>query len=75
MVNRPCMFCISCFIHLDGICEKPCAELRESNSNNVFQPKIILFFLSVKNNEIIDYYICVDKVSEKISLSHFDYTN
>ena len=36
MVNRPCMFCILCFIHLDGIGEKPCAEHRESNSNNVF---------------------------------------
>ena len=54
------MFCMSGFIHLDGIGEKPCAEHRESNSNNVFQPKIILFFYSVKNNEIIDYYICVD---------------
>ena len=43
-VNRPCMFCISGFIHLDGIGEKPCDEHRESNSNNVFQPKIILFF-------------------------------
>ena len=43
-VNRPCMFCISGFIHLDGIGEKPCAEHRESNTNNVFQPKIILFF-------------------------------
>ena len=38
------MFCISGFIHLDGIGEKPCDEHRESNSNNVFQPKIILFF-------------------------------
>ena len=69
------MFCISGFIHLDRIGEKPCAEYYESNSKNVFQPKIILFFQSVKNNEIIDYYIYVNKVSEKISLSHFDYTN
>ena len=25
MVNRPCMFCISSFIHLDGTGEKTCA--------------------------------------------------
>ena len=59
------MFCISGFIHLDRLGEKTCAEHCESNSNNVFQPKIILFFYSVKNKELIDYYICVDTVSEK----------
>ena len=33
------MFCISGFICLDGIGEKPCAEHRESNSKSVYQSK------------------------------------
>ena len=52
------MFCVSVFIHLVGIGEKPCAEHSESNSNHVFR---------LKNNTVLLVGRVVGRVDEIVA--------